>query len=1552
MKRYNSILEFCSIRKRANREADLKFVFSGLFAQSGLSSFDGDKFQVLFDLVFNLYCFYLDVGGFVNIKFNKLLLASFRFLRNYYTTKEIMNFIKQLFSCEDLVDFVDTDDLMGFEPSEDDLEAQGFLKGSRQLLDSWKDISECELSKKFNYVVKALLTCSLTKQCSLDFLPSSILEYSTSAKYLDSTVKTSPLQMVQSVFDFIVSFCESGYEFFYTGEIRAFLTADRACRDFVKDWEKLEVELTGSVKNLQARPTLYLDRLDKIIARGNALLSKENFMLRPLVKSAMDHRMKFLKQVNISCFRKPPFSVLLYGPPGIGKSSIVQTIGTLYHKVTTTMSIDGQLGGEPIYPGLPWDPMMNTYTKNPYDDFWSGYRGAAQWCVILDDLAREKARQIENGLGLTIVELLSIVNSIGVTSNQAALEDKGCVPIIPKLVVATSNTKDLNAFHAGSCPEAILRRLPYVIRPIVKPEYWDEERGRMKEMTERVEDAWTFEVETYCMYLDNGHTKGRYIKHKPDPTSDRNCTMAELNSFLCEKILSHERASESMMQGLEIDSSITICVHGVLSNFECLKCAAEEHLSVPSSFECELNKVSIPEDDDCDTDCDPHEELEGQGLKSLVFGAAKLAKRPAKTILNAVVFRPACSLVETLAPYLGNTSYFSPISQFIATSTVDWGNRELELFLQAGELLPAGIFDKLLLFLIKKPQARAAFYYLLHQHYSLRIPRNVYIASVLLLQGVQFYGAYRLTSYIINKVMPQPSLAEAQANIWRSMETNDDFAIPKTTTKNNVGELERTVSRAMFELSVRNAGSKGAQRVFCFQLVSNWLCTVGHVFPLDSGPWQCVASFGVATGNMRPMQGFTISEEDLKRLPNDVVLFTSKNLLPRRCLFKYLPKKIDKAGRHFRVTNGSSGSFGSGMTTRYGTISYTVQDEDGTSKTIVGTYMDGIREDRSPVKGDCGSIVISDSAHGSFISGMHVAGSKSDANYRAIITQLSQDMFEDIIYQRETYLQAPTESRYSSGSRGSGPLDSPHPGKGVHHWALNPKGVVLGSYKGRIQPTTHVKRSLICSEIEEAFGYENPFHKPVMKAVEENGKWKNPFTIATEQQGSLPCDFLQKDVDACALSYLNDVTQDSSWLRDVKPLTLRQAVNGIHGADFIDILNMSTSGGFYFPGHKSDYFDKLVDSEGIEFYMPNEEVTEMIDHIESTYMMGDRYNVLFNATLKDEPVSLKKKNSGATRVFTACDVAFSIVVRRQYLSVAAAMQRNNFITECAVGMNLYSLEWDQLFKHITSFGEDKIVAGDFETFDKRMPAIIISTAFGVLDSLRSYGYKPSAAAQMISRGICTDISFPVTNMNGELIQFFGGNSSGHPLTIIINSIANSIYMRFAYMKTGHDLSGFRNNVHLMVMGDDNILCSNISSYNHTSISRALKTVGINYTMADKDADSRPFCNIRDVDFCKRSFVDLDGRCIAPLAEKSIFKSLCMYVEKGNIEHEQQLAQSYLAARREWSLHGPDIFNHHTSILDSIFEKHPDIKRFFIDKHFWDYQATLDWTLGVSDAGDF
>jgi len=219
---------------------------------------------------------------------------------------------------------------------------------------------------------------------------------------------------------------------------------------------------------------------------------------------------------------------------------------------------------------------------------------------------------------------------------------------------------------------------------------------------------------------------------------------------------------------------------------------------------------------------------------------------------------------------------------------------------------------------------------------------------------------------------------------------------------------------------------------------------------------------------------------------------------------------------------------------------------------------------------------------------------------------------------------------------------------------------------------------------------------------------------------------------------------------------------------------------------------------------------------------------------------------------------------------------------------------------------------------------------------------------MISKGIATDIAYPITNMNGDLFQFFGGNSSGHPLTVIINSLVNSLYVRYVYYLPGRTLGSFMDNVRLMTLGDDNIFGSKDATFNHTTLAEGLLQLEIKYTMADKESKSVPFLNIQQVDFLKRKFCFLKGMCVAPIAMDSITRSLLIFTDHDKISEEERVANTYLSARREWALHGEEIFDEMTKSMDAIFTSYPQIQRFFITKHKLSWLDTLRWCYEDDD----
>jgi hypothetical protein len=252
-----------------------------------------------------------------------------------------------------------------------------------------------------------------------------------------------------------------------------------------------------------------------------------------------------------------------------------------------------------------------------------------------------------------------------------------------------------------------------------------------------------------------------------------------------------------------------------------------------------------------------------------------------------------------------------------------------------------------------------------------------------------------------------------------------------------------------------------------------------------------------------------------------------------------------------------------------------------------------------------------------------------------------------------------------------------------------------------------------------------------------------------------------------------------------------------------------------------------------------------------------------------------------------------------------------------------SLEWAGLGEYIFQFGVDRIVAGDYKAYDKTMPPAFIMGAFKILRRMCEKSGNFSEKDLKVLDGITIDTAFPLVEFNGDLIQFFGSNPSGHPLTVIINSLVNSLYMRYAYiiLNPEQESASFRKNVALLTYGDDNILTvsRNIDWYNHTTITQAFADIGLVYTMPDKEAESVPFLSLNQASFLKRSWVyDKDvGAYLAPLEHESIEKMLMVWVKSKSIVEEEQIISVVTSAVREYFFYGRDVYEEKRKLLSDM-----------------------------------
>jgi hypothetical protein len=546
---------------------------------------------------------------------------------------------------------------------------------------------------------------------------------------------------------------------------------------------------------------------------------------------------------------------------------------------------------------------------------------------------------------------------------------------------------------------------------------------------------------------------------------------------------------------------------------------------------------------------------------------------------------------------------------------------------------------------------------------------------------------------------------------------------------------------------------------------------------------------------------------------------------------------------------------------------------------------------------ECGSNIMFGGIHGAFSS-----------NGDALALLLTQDMFK--VCEGSPQAQVP--------DLGDCPTSDNIHFKAVFNHEMSGSATILGGLPGhRATPKTRVTDSIIKETYLKLGGKDPNFGPPVMKG------WR-PWRIAALDLTRPVRGFKVSDLDRAVADYL--VGLQHLDLSKLEKYNQHVALNGAPGVAYVDGINRQTSSGMPFRVVKTKL---LVPLDSTEEYPDavalTPKVQTRIDRIWDLYSQNKLFHPVFTASLKDEPVSAKKRAIGKTRVFCGAPFDWTIVVRQLFMSHIRLIQHNKIEFECAVGAVAQSIEWSSFYDYITQFGDDCIVAGDYKSYDKRMSPQVILAAFEILISLAAKSGNFDSEDIRAMRCVAFDTAYPMVNYNGTLVQFWGSNPSGHPLTVHINSIVNSLYMRLAYFGLGNT-TPFREAVSLLTYGDDNIMGVNkelAPNFDHTLVAKYFSDFDIVYTMADKEAESVPFIPIGEASFLKRKWVWGDEIIAhyAPLEEESIHKMLTCIVSSSSVTVEEQISDILRAANLEYWFYGKTKFEEKRALFCKIIEIH-------------------------------
>lgn len=1255
--------------------------------------------------------------------------------------------------------------------------------------------------------------------------------------------------------DGLTHLLERGYQFILTRNIDVIFHNSTDYAELYETINDLKLK-ERALHNPQAfgfSESWYVKTLDETIAKLQSVVkytysmdSHELKVMRCHLNDLQIIKTDRILSDAIQKLRPVPFAILFYAPPGVGKSSLVKI--TFRHFGATR--------------NLPTDDCY-MYTRNPTANFADGF-STRHWCWLADDVAFLRSTVCPTG-DPTSQEMIQLLNNIQHTPDQASIENKGKIPALIDLFMATTNTLDLNAYHYFSCPAAVQRRLPFVVTVVVKPQYQKNDGSGMldpaKCTTEEgsYPDYWILEIKKVVL-PKRLHELATY--ETIFITDDIN----EYTAWVSRSCISHFEQQENMLKTLDNIKSIEICKTCYRNIAKCI-CTTQSGMSSLSGYVVERFALFIAY-------------VLFHLLRLIAFIAWEKAYLYTRGQIDYLLMRFNCSRIR--------------------------GYINRQMFINVGAQVQRKIgYPKFFASLLAAITAGYAMIKLTAMLYNDKEDNELQTAeeSSPTKLDKERYNPWIINDYkLMNMDLSPPILSSRQftANEFISMISHNIF------------------SARIFDLS--EPTKKWLNNVVCIK--GNLYITNAHYFKnlnTTDDVFRMTLIGGETGEGVRSDITFTLRKTHIKFMfEQDLAIFCLPHAIPRKDILSYFPSK--------EVTTRCSGTLLTRMPTGeireivvktvsifHSTDSYDESTFD--HKVTFGTGSEATK------RGDCGSLMVLHSPKGHFLASIHRAGND---DRRIVGTCVFREQLDMLIPSLNSIYEAPLAPPNLTKEHFN--IQTLHT-KSVFNYIKSGCAEVYGSLGG----FKRSYKSRVCRTIMFDFlrkhGYREKYTRPVLTGWE-------PWAIGAEDMVNPITHFDINIVVAARKSYVNKILNlvpKDKLKTIVHKYDQFTAINGAAGIAYVDKINRNTSTGYPFYTSKKRFLYAIPpENDLFEPVAITEEIQERIDFIEERYRQGLCFNPVFVASLKDEPVTFDKASKCKTRIFGSAPMDWTIVVRKYLLSTIRLIQNYKLTFEMAVGTVAQSSEWGVLHQYLTTFGEDTMIAGDFRKFDKKMSPVFIREAFEILISLCEESGNYDQEDLRAIRCIAADTAYPLMDFNNDLVKFFGSNPSGHSLTVIINSLVNSLYMRYVFVSLcskqnnltiEEALELFDAKVRLLTYGDDNVLnvSKDIPWFNHTTIAESFGEIGIEYTMADKNAESVPFISIQDVSFLKRTWRYDNDICAyaAPLDHDSIEKMLLTWVASDTIDDKAQCLAVLSSAIREYFFYGREIFNEKRELFEKL-----------------------------------
>lgn len=1212
--------------------------------------------------------------------------------------------------------------------------------------------------------------------------------------------------------------------------------------------------------------------------------------------------------MTASKFRRAPFVLLVNGIPSVGKTSFVNHCASFFASVRN-LTLNDEC----------------RYVRQFMDAFWSGLK-STHWFILLDDIAFEHPNKVVALQQSSLGDFIQIANNVVMAPNMADLGDKGKVFCMPELLIGTTNCKHLNSQFLFQTPYAVNRRFPFVITLKVKEELRDCNGGlklnysnpRDQALADSVgDDWWTIVVERPVLHIENG-VEERCPKFAHVATFN---TMTSFRVWLKTAIEEHVDTQDKIIAFHERQEKITYC-----------KVCCEETQNC-SCVEAHLQDGIMDDIKEKFGPCD-HQNYHAywQFILSIVLAYFfQYVNAVSLSILYNVFWGTPISIVFAFfmifSRYMGYALIFPRIGYLIYLWCPKVIQRRILMWYARNRALP---------FLKKQTQ-------------FLGYAQGLLALLALYKAGGMFYKArgykreiekeksdleiqQKLNDDLLHVVEDREKICERLAALQGgaiSTKSSDvyyqdveksiafDFGDKITSWKAlGMSESLKRIEQNVVRIHCKDYSKTGCGIFIKGQvLLTNYhLFANAHTFKVfhprcvnNSPGWMTVPDC-------------------------DIVLDIEKDLMAIR--FRNLPPCKDISGL-IPLNDILDLKCAVSILTRVGTTNEIMVHG---SKSCIWSGKDQIEHEflgirsydyysticNTTIDGDCGSPYIVHSPFGPSLVALHqnvklgvVSGVALTRDYVNDFVQALYDGVQGGSLIRENYSFALQPWSMNSNLRR---IENTH-------------CYVFGTSQRRFPSKSHVERSLIYDACVD-YGFQDEFAKPEMR---HRDVWINQAKPMVSRNFQIDLALLDSAVNMFLSESVDSIGIDEFSI--VRVLTDKEALNGVVGLNYVDKIPRKTSAGFPYNCSKMKFLDFIGDEAIL-----TEEIQDDAHDIEQILSESRRSMPIFMASLKDEVITQAKADAKKTRVFTGSPLAFSLVMRKYLLTVNAFIQSHRRQFECCVGVDALGPEWEDIALYLRSFSTN-FIAGDYANYDKTMTADLILAAGQILEKI-CYKAGYDVKELNVVRTLIYDLAFPVCNFDGDIIMTCGSEPSGHPLTVIVNSIVGSLLLRMAFINLRVE-GNFTQYVRAIIYGDDNLMASRLPAFNHCYLQEFFESQGLVYTMAEKGAKSIPFIPFEECTFLKRDFFTHPelNHIVGRLSEKSIRKMLMYRLPKGSMDAPNHAVEvmdtscremffwgkEKFESHREWCLKLVEQFELHDCVGKTLFSDFNTLSQWYLDK---------------------